>query len=245
MTLFLKKEALTDKPRKTIFVLVSVVAAISVGYILALAILAPQQLAEATAAASDLICSGCVGTSDIADSAVTTGKIGTSQVTNTDIATNAVTTGKISDTAGVQSVDIVNGQVANSDLATSAVSSSKISDTAGVQSVDIVNGQVKSEDIADGTITSTDIASGTIDLDVVPRQGGTVNIVAGETGVATANCETGEILSGGGFFGTADTVHVTISRPLDLATWQVVAFNDSTQGVSLTAYALCIDYSIP
>ena len=39
------------KPTRIVFVLVAVVAVVSVGYITALAILAPEQLAEATTAA--------------------------------------------------------------------------------------------------------------------------------------------------------------------------------------------------
>jgi hypothetical protein len=111
----------TVKPTRIVFGLVAAVAVVSVGYITALAILAPQQLAEATAAASDLVCSGCVGTSDIADSAVTSSKIGSGQVANSDLATSAVTGSKISDTAGVQSVDIVNGQVKTEDIASGAI----------------------------------------------------------------------------------------------------------------------------
>src|ERR671918_1304581 len=94
---FLKEEMLRrgkTRPGPVVFVLVAAVV-ISVGYIMALAILAPQQLAEATAAATDLVCSGCVGTSDIADSAVTSAKIGSGQVANSDLASSAVTTTKI------------------------------------------------------------------------------------------------------------------------------------------------------
>src|ERR671918_1113073 len=94
---FLKEEMLRrgkTRPGPVVFVLVAAVV-ISVGYIMALAILAPQQLAEATAAATDLVCSGCVGTSDIADNAVTSSKIGSGQVGNTDIATDAITTTRI------------------------------------------------------------------------------------------------------------------------------------------------------
>src|SRR5918999_189781 len=109
------REMLREKPNRVVFVLVLAIAVVSVGYIMALAILAPQQLAEATAAASDLVCSGCVGTSDIADSAVTGSKIGSGQVANSDIATNAVGSAKIG-----------SGQVANSDIADSAVTGSKI-----------------------------------------------------------------------------------------------------------------------
>jgi hypothetical protein len=60
----------TTKPSPVVLALAAAVVSVG-GYVLFLAILAPQQLAEATAAASDLVCSGCVGTSDIADSAVT------------------------------------------------------------------------------------------------------------------------------------------------------------------------------
>jgi hypothetical protein len=62
-----------------------------------------------------------LGTSDIATSAVTGSKIGSSQVSNSDLGTGAVTTGKISDTNGVQSVDIVNGQVKTEDIASGAI----------------------------------------------------------------------------------------------------------------------------
>lgn len=103
-----------------------VAAAASVGYVVFLAILAPQQLAEATAAATDLVCSRCVGTSDIADSAVISAKIGSGQVGNSDLASSAVTSSKISDTSGVQSVDIVNGQVASADIADGTITSTDI-----------------------------------------------------------------------------------------------------------------------
>ena len=43
-----KRELLTTKPTRIVFVLVAAVAVVSVGYIITLAILAPEQLAEAT-----------------------------------------------------------------------------------------------------------------------------------------------------------------------------------------------------
>jgi hypothetical protein len=101
----------TNKPTSVVVVFSIVGAVVSVGYIMALAILAPQELAEAQAAATDLVCSGCVGTSDIADSAVTSANIGSDQVRNSDLGISAVTSNKISNTDGVQSVDIVNGRV--------------------------------------------------------------------------------------------------------------------------------------
>lgn len=52
--------------------------------------------AMAGAPATDLVCTGCVGTTDIANAAVTDTKLGTSAVTNTKIADGAVTDAKIS-----------------------------------------------------------------------------------------------------------------------------------------------------
>src|SRR5919109_52496 len=129
MTFLLKRKEMlrtTTKPSRIVFVLVAAAAAVSVGYITALAILAPEQLAEATVTASDVVCSGCVGTTDIADSAVTGAKIGSGQVANSDIATSAVTSSKISDTSGVRSVDIVNGQVTSADIADGTITSTDI-----------------------------------------------------------------------------------------------------------------------
>jgi hypothetical protein len=56
-----------------------------------------------------LICNECVGTSDLANDAVTSAKIGSGQVGASDIASSTVTSSKISDTNGVTFSDIVNG----------------------------------------------------------------------------------------------------------------------------------------
>jgi hypothetical protein len=76
-------------------------------------------------------------TGEIADNTILSADIRNGEVRNSDIETSAVSSGKISDTAGVYSVDIVNGTV---------------------RSVDIGDGQVASADNLDGTITSTDLA---------------------------------------------------------------------------------------
>ena len=70
---------------------------------------------------SSKIGSGQVSTSDIATDAITSTKIRTGEVRNSDLGTSAVTSNKISDTAGVQSVDIVNGQVTTEDIASGAI----------------------------------------------------------------------------------------------------------------------------
>jgi hypothetical protein len=78
------KEFLTTK--LTLIIIVGLAAACG-GYILFLAILAPQQLAEATAAASDVVCSGCVGSGDIGNGQVRSADIGDGSITTVDIGT--------------------------------------------------------------------------------------------------------------------------------------------------------------
>jgi hypothetical protein len=228
----------TVKPTRIVFGLVAAVAAfVSVGYIMALAILAPEQLAEATTAATDLVCSGCVGTSDIADNAITSAKIGSGQVAVTDIATDAVTSTKIK-----------NQQVATNDLATGAVTTHKISDTSGVYSVDIVNGQVATadildggvltEDIADLTITSEDLADDAVQLDVNIVSGEQIQISPGSSGYSVASC--GVTPAGGGYlFDEASGLEVYNNRPF-LDFWEVAAHNFGNDVATLTPYAVCI-----
>jgi hypothetical protein len=118
------------KPSPIVFGLIAAVV-VSAGYITALAVLAPQQLAEAAITATDVICDKCIGTSDIADSAVTSAKIGGGQVKNSDIGSNAVTSGKIAD-----------GTIVSADMADQAIISTKIADSA-VTSSKLAGGAVK------------------------------------------------------------------------------------------------------
>jgi hypothetical protein len=249
MTFFLKKEeVLRTKPttRVVVFVLIAAVV-ISVGYITALAILAPQQLAEATAAATDLVCSGCVGTTDIADSAVTSAKIGSGQVGNSDIANDAVGSAKIaagqvgnSDLASnaVTSAKIAAGQVANSDIATSAVTTGKISDTNGVRSVDIVNNEVTAVDIGVGQVQPGHIADNAIQPNVQRLQE-QETIEQGTSEDVFVVCPTGTIVTGGGY-ATGGGVLVSQSHPVDQVTWGVLASNPGNEDHALHGFALCI-----
>jgi hypothetical protein len=226
----LKKEMLTrttTKPGLGVFALISAVV-ISVGYVLFLAILAPEQLAEATAAASDLVCSGCVGNSDIANDAVGSAKIGSGQVGTSDIASSAVTSAKIG-----------SGQVANSDIATNAVTTGKISDTNGVQSVDIVNGQVGSVDIGNGQVAAVDIVDNAImpNVQLVTKQY-TVPENSGFSG--TASCPAGMLVTGGGFFMPGRIMAMEANQPLNSNTWEVRVFNTAEGEAGLVVNAVCI-----
>jgi hypothetical protein len=156
-----RKEMLREKPTRVVIFVLATAVVLSVGYIMTLAILAPEQLAEATAAATDLICDQCVGTTDIANGAVTSGKIGGGQVKNSDIAGNAVTSGKIAD-GQVFSSDIAAVTIGSSDIADSAVTSSKLAGGAVKPNVHRVVGNTIT--IAPGTAgdATADCPAGTL-----------------------------------------------------------------------------------
>jgi hypothetical protein len=103
-----KKESLKAK-RTLIFI--GLTAAVCGGYILFLAIAAPQQLAEATTtAASNVVCNGCVGSSDIADNSILSADIGNGRIFSEDIRDGQV-----------GSVDIGDRQVAARDIVDNAI----------------------------------------------------------------------------------------------------------------------------
>lgn len=94
-------------------------------------------------AATDVACTGCVGATDLATSAVTGTKIQNGAVTATKLQNNAVTSSKISD-----------GTIAAADVADSAITSAKIS-----------NGTITSDDILDSTITAAKINNAGLSAD--------------------------------------------------------------------------------
>jgi hypothetical protein len=138
----------TTKPGLVVLALVAAVVSVG-GYVLFLAVLAPEQLAEATAAATDLVCAGCVGTSDIADSAVTSAKIGSGQVKTTDLGASAVTSAKIGD-GQVTSADIADGTISSTDIASGAIQITRVQGStlqigpggAGTQTVNCPRGEI-------------------------------------------------------------------------------------------------------
>jgi hypothetical protein len=73
----IKKETITLSTTK-LSILIAF-AAMSTSFVVALFV-APQQVAEAVTTARDVICNGCIGTSDIADGAVTTSKLASGAV---------------------------------------------------------------------------------------------------------------------------------------------------------------------
>jgi hypothetical protein len=98
------KESLTTKRN---LILIGLTTAVCGGYILFLAIAAPQQLAEATTAATNVVCNGCVGSRDIGDNSIQSVDIANGQVGSVDIGQGQVATGDIQDN-GITSADLGN-----------------------------------------------------------------------------------------------------------------------------------------
>jgi uncharacterized low-complexity protein len=175
-----------------------------------------------------LICDKCVGTTDIADGAVTSAKIGSGQVKTTDLGASAVTTTKIAD-----------GQVGNGDIAHSAVTSPKIADFQ-VGNGDLGTDAVTSAKIKDGQVGTADIANDAIKPDTQIVTGSQVTLHPGQNGAATAECPSGTTVTGGGsILGSAD-VRLSLNYPSGASTWRVAGFNESNVDLALIAVAVCI-----
>lgn len=231
MVTFLNKKEVFARANNKLSPLIfgfAAVAAVCGGYILFLTVLAPQQLAEATTAATNVICNGCVGTTDIADNGIHSVDIRNGHVGSADIASSAVTSSKISDTSGVQSVDIVDGQVTSDDIA-----------DADITALDIAEGTVTGGNIRDETIQEGDIAPGAIQPNI---QGNVASedIQASSTESVFVDCPAGTIATGGGF-NTANVVSIFQNLPFDSDTWLVSGDNPSTTTEhNLQAWVVCI-----
>lgn len=102
---------------------------------------------------------GSIGTTEIADSAVTSAKIADGTIVNADIsASAAIEKTKISGTA-ITAADT--GTVSTTLIADDAVTAAKIASGA-VGSDEIATGAVGTDELADGSVTSSKIADGTI-----------------------------------------------------------------------------------
>jgi hypothetical protein len=142
-------------------------------------------------------------------------------VTSGEIADGTIRSADISNTAGVQSVDIVNGQVG---------------------SVDIGTGQVTTSDIADRTIRQADVVSGALNPTIQTVFSPDTQISPLSSGTAFAECPSGHRVTGGGFFiSDPSTMEVTASVPQNEDAWQVNAVNnDPSNTRNFQANAVCM-----
>jgi hypothetical protein len=123
----------------------------------------------------------------------------------------------------IRSVDIVDGEVKTADLANNAVTSGKIK-----------NGEVKTEDIAGGAIQPK--------VHIVRSPG--IEVGVGDAESVNVDCPSGEIVTGGGFV-TGAGIIIEASYPLDENTWRVYADNVGGGVQGFSAYAVCMDATIP
>ena len=121
--------------------------------------------------ATNLVCSACVGSGDLANGAVTSSKIGGGAVTNGKIAANAVNTPKIA-TGAVTAPKIAPNAVNASKIATGAVTAAKIASGAvnvnklansAVSTAKIQAGAVTTDRLADGAVTNAKIGAGAVE----------------------------------------------------------------------------------
>ena len=111
-----------------------------------------------------------IGTSALADNAVTSAKIADGTVSTADIADSAISTAKLADNSvtsakivdgAITSADIGDSQVATADLAANAVTTAKLADSS-VTSAKIVDGSVSNVDIANLAIDTTKLADNSV-----------------------------------------------------------------------------------
>ena len=119
--------------------------------------------------------------------------------------------------------------IKSADIFDETIVSTDLKDGGAVKSSDIVNGEVKAEDLA----------SGAVKPNVQRVQGDITTLAPGSQYQSTAQCPAGTIVTGGGYDAFPD-VSVYRNSPQDGDSWLVVADNQGSIDVSLTAYALCI-----
>jgi hypothetical protein len=143
-----------------------------------------------------------------------------------------------------QSVDIKDGEVKTVDIGANAVTSAKIATSAVtetdlalnvVTSAKIKDGEVKSLDVLDHSITNNDV---NLHFNVQTRTSG-YSVPSGKVEYTETYCQSGEVLTGGGF--VADQLTVVYSAPVGSPqSWLVGAYNPTSQDRPLYGYALCL-----
>ena len=114
----------------------------------------------AMAQATDLVCNQCVGTSDIANGAVTGAKLATNAVNNSKIANGSVNAAKLA-TNAVTVSKLANSAVSTAKLATAAVTSAKLAPNA-VKTTKIANAAVTAAKLAPNSVNGTKLADGAV-----------------------------------------------------------------------------------
>lgn len=183
--------------------------------------------------------------SQIANGAVTTPKLASGAVTAPKLATGAVTSAKLAK-ASVNAAKLANRAVTTDKLAAGAVGTDKLA----ARSVGL--GQIAPASL-DATIFAAGKAPG-INQSKIGLQVRTLNLTAGQSNSATAECPAGSIMIGGGFNGPAPATPgnlttvpavVTGSYPTPPSSaagytaWTVSGSAASGAGAVIQVFAIC------
>jgi hypothetical protein len=106
--------------------------------------------------------------------------------------------------------------------------------------------QIGTEDISSKSITSEKIKPGAVVPVVLGRSGDVISIPAQRDQFAVANCNVGEVATGGGYITNSSKVMVTYSslgeEPTS-TTWAIHAVNTDTLAHNITATVICLHLS--
>jgi hypothetical protein len=151
--------------------------------------------ADNTIRSKDIV-NGQVKTVDLANNAVTTGKIQDGQVGTADIGTGAVTSTSVADNS-LTATDLGSSSVGSDEIATDAVNATEIADNS-IDGGEIVNDSLGQSDIAtsgvagaevsDGSLTGADIASNSITTADLAGTDASGAISLGTGAVANGRC---------------------------------------------------------
>lgn len=172
--------------------------------------------------------------------AIAAGGLGKNSVGSKQLKKGAVTEAKLAD-GSVAATKLADGSVAATKLADGSVAATKLAD-GSVGVTKLADGSVTAPKLAASSVTSGAIAAGQVRAsDLGPIR--TVSVVsssipANSNGSATANCNPGELVIGGGNDGYYD-VNVVASRQIGNG-WVVYVKNVSTGVRTITTYAYCL-----
>jgi hypothetical protein len=131
-----------------------------------------------------------VGTVELIDGSVTTGKLANESVTSAKLAANAASTAKIADGAVVQA-KLGNASVGSAQLQDGSITAQKLA-TEAVSTPALGQGSVSTEKLADDAVTGVKIASGSVSSDEL-AEGAVQAVHISDNAVETAALKSGAV----------------------------------------------------
>lgn len=105
--------------------------------------------------------------------------------------------------------------------------------------------QIGTEDISNKSITREKIEPGAVVPVVTQRSSEVISIPPGQDRFPVADCNAGEVATGGGYITNSPKVIVTFSSPGEdpTPTWAIHAINTDTLAHNITATVMCLHLS--